>query len=355
MSAMIPLVDLSAQYASIQGEIDAAIARVFRTRAFVGAAEDLERFEIEFAEYCEARACVGVGNGTDALFLILKVLGIGPGDAVSATGATPVFVDVRPDTLLLDPDRIEQAITPKTRAIVPVHLYGQPCDMDRILEIARAHRLRVVEDAAQAHGARWRGRRVGSLGDAAAFSFFPGKNLGAYGDGGAVVSHDQALVAGVRRLANHGRSSDKYVHEAVGLNSRLDGIQAAALRVKLRYLDRWNARRSELAACYSAAFRDADVGLPVVDPRAEPVWHLYVVRVGDRDRVREQLKQQGIVTGVHYPIPVHLQPAYSGVRPARQRQPICERAAAEVLSLPIYAELTHEQQKAVVQQVVAAL
>jgi dTDP-4-amino-4,6-dideoxygalactose transaminase len=367
MTDAIPLVDLLAQYESIQPEIDAAIQHVLRTRQFVGG-EELEQFEQEFAAYCGAGGCVGVGNGTDALYLILRSMGIGPGDevittahtfiataeSISATGASPVFVDVLPDTLLIDPAAVEAAITPKTRAIVPVHLYGQPCDMDRILEIAGAHHLRVVEDAAQAHGARWRGQRVGSLGDAAAFSFFPGKNLGAYGDAGAVVSNDADLIANVRRLANHGRT-EKYIHEVVGVNSRLDGLQAAVLRVKLRHLDAWNARRAEIAGWYSARLASSPVVLPTVDQRAETAWHLYVIRVAGRDRLQAALKNAHIATGVHYPMPLHLQPAYRDLRHTRGSLPIAECAAAEVLSLPLYAELTEPDQVAVVRHLLSGL
>lgn len=351
---MIPLVDLKAQYDSIQVEIDAAIQAVIRRSAFIGG-EEVQRFEAEFAAYCETRACVGVGNGTDALYLALRALGIGPGDevitvahtfmataeAISLTGAKPVFVDIQEETLLMDPNLLEAAITPRTRAIIPVHLYGQPCQMDRILEIARRHDLKVIEDAAQAHGARWRGRRVGSFGDVACFSFYPGKNLGAYGDGGAVVSQNEDLIRRIRMLADHGRQ-EKYLHEIQGVNSRLDGLQAAILRVKLRYLDTWNAARRRHASYYLEALRGCGMTLPVVHPDAESVWHLFVVRVPERERFQTWLKERGIDTGIHYPVPLHQQPAYRPLKIPAGTLPITEKVAKEVVSLPMYAELTEK-------------
>lgn len=352
---MIPLVDLRAQYDSIQSEVEVAIQSVIAHSAFIGG-EEVRQFEAEFAAYCGAKACVGVANGTDALYLTLRALGVGPGEevitvahtfiataeAISSTGARPVFVDIREDTLLMDPGLLETAITPRTRVIIPVHLYGQPCEMDRILEIAQRHGLKVIEDAAQAHGARWLGRRVGSLGDAACFSFYPGKNLGAYGDGGAVVSPDEDLIRHIRMLANHGRR-EKYIHDMVGVNSRLDGLQAAILRVKLRHLDEWNAARRRHAARYLDALRGSDLGLPTVHPDSEPVWHLFVVRVPERERLQTQLKAQGIETGVHYPLPAHQQPAYRHLEIPTGTLPVTEKAAAEVLSLPMYSELTESE------------
>ncbi|HLO30017.1 MAG TPA: DegT/DnrJ/EryC1/StrS family aminotransferase, partial [Anaerolineales bacterium] len=272
----ITLVDLYAQYASIRSEIDAAVQHVLANSAFIGGHE-VSRFEAEFAEFCQARACASVANGTDALILAMRALGIGPGDevitvahtfiataeAISAVGATPVFIDVREETLLMDPARLENAITSRTRAVIPVHLYGQPCQMDSILSIARTHRLKVIEDAAQAHGAAWQGTRVGTLGDVACFSFYPGKNLGAYGDGGAVVSNDEELIQRIRMLANHGRL-EKYKHQIIGINSRLDGLQAAILRVKLRHLNDWNAIRREHAAFYLEKLQGHEIVLPCV-------------------------------------------------------------------------------------------
>jgi dTDP-4-amino-4,6-dideoxygalactose transaminase len=359
-SRPIPLVDLRAQYQRIKAQVDEAIDRVLDRSAFIGG-EEVESFATEFAAYCAAPEglslhCATCGNGTDALYLALRALGIGPGDevitvahtfiataeAISLTGARPVFVDVFDDTLLMAPNRLEEAVTPRTRAVVAVHLYGQPCDMDAILDVARRHDLRVVEDAAQAHGASWRGRRVGTLGDAACFSFYPGKNLGAYGDGGAVVSRDKDLIGQVRRLANHGRL-EKYTHEIEGVNSRLDGIQAAVLRVKLRHLDRWNAERQEIAALYLERLRDQEFILPTVHPHAVPVWHLFVVQTSGRERVQAELKRRGVATGVHYPLPLHLQPAYQHLPYREGSFPLTERAAARILSLPIYPEMTEDQ------------
>jgi len=351
----IPLLDLKAQYLSIKADVDAAMQRTIDRSAFIGG-DEIRAFESEFADFCDAEAAVGVGNGTDALYLALRALGVGPGDevvtvahtfiataeSISLTGARPVFVDIRNDTMLMDPDAVERAITPRTRAIVAVHLYGQPCDMDRILDIAGRHGLKVIEDAAQAHGARWRGRRVGSLGDAACFSFFPGKNLGCYGDGGAVVSRDADLVRRVRMLANHGRI-DKYVHQIEGVNSRLDGLQAAVLRVKLRHLDGWNEARRQHAREYLRLLADGGVELPAVHPDAEPVWHLFVVRVSERDQLFKQLNDGGIAAGIHYPVPLHRQPAYAHLGYEAGSLPVTEQAGARVLSVPLYPELSSKQ------------
>jgi len=350
--AAIPLVDLHAQYRSIKGEIDDAIAGVLGRCDFIGGAA-IKEFEQEFATYCGAAACVGVANGTDALYLALRTLGVGAGDevitvahtfiataeAISLTGADPVFVDVDDATMLIDPDAIEAAVTPRTRAIVPVHLYGQPCDMDRIMDIARRHGLKVVEDAAQAHGARWKGRPIGTFGDAATFSFYPGKNLGAYGDGGAVVSNDAAFIERVRMLANHGRL-EKYTHQIEGVNSRLDTLQAAVLRVKLRHLDGWNAARRRWAAAYDERLRGiGGLRLPTVGTDAESVFHLYVIRVPRRDELLDALKRAGISGGVHYPLPLHRQPAFERRAAAKVSLPVTEAAAERILSLPLYPEL----------------
>jgi dTDP-4-amino-4,6-dideoxygalactose transaminase len=373
----VPFVDLKAQYLDIKGEVDAAIQRVIDRNAFIGG-EDVRAFQEEFAAYCAEQAgraaegerpraklhCATCGNGTDAIYLTLRALGIGPGDevitvahtfiatteAISMTGARPVFVDVLPDTMLMDPDALEAAVTPRTRAVVPVHLYGQPCDMDRIMAVARRHGLKVVEDAAQAHGAFWGGRRPGSLADAATFSFYPGKNLGAYGDAGAIVSPDEDLSRRIRMLANHGRK-EKYTHDMEGVNSRLDGLQAAVLRVKLRHLDSWNAARRRHAAYYHEALGDSGVVLTAVHPDAVPVWHLYVVRVPDREGFQARLKEKGIETGVHYPVPLHRQPAYRQMEIPEGAFPVTEKAAAEVVSLPMYAELTEELAAQVVQAI----
>ncbi|HEU4711494.1 MAG TPA: DegT/DnrJ/EryC1/StrS family aminotransferase [Pyrinomonadaceae bacterium] len=365
MTKNIPLVGLFDQYQTIKSEVDAAIENIITKSAFVGG-EEVRNFEKEFAAYCEAKACVGVGNGTDALYLTLRALGIGAGDevitvahtfiatseAVSMTGATPIFIDVLDDTMLMNPSLIEAAITPRTKAIIPVHLYGQSCDMDAIMEIARKHGLKVVEDAAQAHGGRWRGQRVGSIGDAATFSFYPGKNLGAFGDGGAVVSQDEGLIERIRMLANHGRL-EKYTHKMEGVNSRLDGLQAAILRVKLRHLDEWNARRRQIADAYMDVLTEHGIRLPVVHENAEPVWHLFVIRVGERERLASLLKEDGIATGIHYPVPLHQQPAYED-RGSAYSLPATERAAQEVLSLPMYPELSQEQIEHICNAVAAA-
>ncbi len=359
----IPLVDLKAQYLSIKPDIDAAIQRVIDNTTFIMGPE-VAAFEEAFADYCGTRYAVGVSSGTGALFLALLAHGIGPGDevittpftffatgeAISQVGARPVFVDIDPVTYNIDPQLIEQAITPYTKAIMPVHLYGQPADMDPILEIAERYGLVVIEDAAQAHGSRYRGRRAGSLGHSACFSFYPSKNLGCYGDGGAVVTDDPKIAEAVAKLRNHGRTT-KYEHDELGYGHRLDGIQAAILRAKLPYLDQWNAQRRERAARYTALLADLPVTPPEHLPYTEPVYHCYTIRLDDgldRDRVVTHLKERGIGVGVHYPIPLHLQPAYRFLELEPGAFPVSERMAQQVLSLPIYAELTDEQQDYVV-------
>ena len=348
----IPFLDAGAAYRELADEIDAAVARVLASGWYIGGAE-VEAFEAAFAGYCAAAHCVGVANGLDALTLALRALGVGPGDevivpsntyiatwlAVSAVGATPVPVEPDPSTHTLDPGRIEAALSPRTRALMPVHLYGQPADLDPILAIARAHGLRVVEDAAQAHGARYRGRRLGAHGDAVCWSFYPTKNLGALGDAGAVTTDDPELAARIRKLGNYG-SARKYVNETRGVNSRLDPLQAAVLAVKLAHLDAWNARRRALAGRYTATLSKLEISgtgliLPRVPGWAEPVWHLYVVRSGDRDGLQRRLDAAGIGTLIHYPIPPHRQGAYADLAIPAGALPIAERLAAEVLSLPI--------------------
>jgi dTDP-4-amino-4,6-dideoxygalactose transaminase len=355
----IPLVDLQAQYRSIQDEIDAAIRRVVESTAFILGPE-VSAFEEAFAAYCEARYAVGVDSGTAALFLALKACGIGPGDEVITTpftfmstaetisqvGARPVFVDIDLATYNLDPRRIEAAITPRTRAILPVHLYGQPAEMDEILAVAKAHHLWVIEDAAQAHGARYKGRRVGSLGDIACFSFYPSKNLGAYGDGGAVVTSDVNLAARVRSLRDHGRSS-KYLHNELGWGFRLDALQAAILRAKLPHLDAWNDARRKRACRYAELLAGTPVVTPTALPYVEHVYHCYVVRTPRRDEVVRALQARGIGVGIHYPIPLHLQPAYKDLGYASGAFPISEQCSQEVFSLPMYPELTEQQQQEV--------
>jgi dTDP-4-amino-4,6-dideoxygalactose transaminase len=363
----IPLVDLKAQYRSIQPEMDAAIQEVLDSTAFVGGTQ-IKQFEKEFAAFCEVPYAIGVGNGTDALELALRACGVGSGDevitvshtftataeAVIAVGATPVLVEIDPQTYNMDVGDLEGKITPRTRAIIPVHLYGQPADMDPILEVAQRHGLRVIEDAAQAHGARYKGRRAGSLGDIACFSFYPGKNLGAYGDAGALTTADPDLAQYVRFMHNHGRT-EKYIHDYIGRNSRLDGLQAAILRVKLRHLDGWNAQRRAHARTFDELLSGLDVGLPTIFPEVEPVFHLYVVRVQDRDGLRAFLGERGISAGIHYPVPLHLQPAYKDLGYREGDLPITEAAAREILSLPMYAELTGEQMEAIANGIEAFL
>ena len=363
----VPFVDLAAQYSTIGEEIDEAISRVLSDTGFI-LGRDLTLFEEEFAAYCGAEYAVGVDSGTSALELALRAYGIGPGDqvitvantfiatvlAISYTGATPVLVDIDPQTYTMDPDLFQAAITTQTRAVIPVHLYGQPADMDAILEIARCHRLVVIEDACQAHGARYRGRRVGSLGDTAAFSFYPAKNLGAYGDGGMVVSDDQEVASFVRMARNYGQR-EKHHHLFIGFNRRLDTLQAAALRVKLVHLDAWNAARRRHAQRYGELLADSPVVLPTEADYAESVYHLYVVRASDRDRLQRSLAERGISTGIHYPVPVHLQPAYRDLGYERGSFPVTEECAGQILSLPMYAELTAKAIEYVAQTIKAAV
>lgn len=351
----IPLVDLKAQYLSIKDEIDEAIERVINKTAFI-LGEEVEAFEEEYARYCGAKHCVGVASGTAALHLALVACGIGPGDevittpftfiataeAISHCGARPVFVDIDPQTYNIDPTKIEAVITERTRAIVPVHLYGQPADMDPILSIARRHGLKVIEDAAQAHGAEYKGRRTGTLGDVACFSFYPGKNLGAYGDGGAVVTDNVETANRVRRLRDHGRQA-KYEHLEIGYGERLDALQAAILRAKLRYLETWIEARRNHACQYTNLLGECRVVTPYEAPFVRHVYHLYVIRSSHRDELVVYLRARGIGVGIHYPIPLHLQPAYLQKDYGNSHLPIAEQAATEVVSLPMYPELTGEQ------------
>ena len=363
MAQSIPLVDLQAQYQSIQRDVDAAMRRVVEGAQFI-MGPDVAQFEDEFAAWCGLPHCVGLGSGTAALELTLRALGIGQGDevitvahtfiataeAISAVGAKPVFVDVDPLTYNLDPDAFAAAITPQTRAVMPVHLYGQPCDMTRIQAVATKHGLAVVEDAAQAHGATWAGQPVGQLGDAACFSFYPGKNLGAYGDAGAVVTHDEKLAAQVRLLRNHGRRS-KYLHDQVGFGHRIDTLQAAILRAKLPHLRAWTASRRRLAARYDELLTNVGVTLPYVAPEANPAWHLYVIRTPARDTLLGALNEAGIGAGVHYPVPLHLQPAYAHLGYPEGSLPVTEEVAATCVSLPLYPEMSDAQQDRVVDAV----
>ena len=356
----IPFLSLRETYTELRPEIDAAVQRVLESGWYLLGAE-LEAFEAEFAAYTESAHAVGVGNGLEALRLALLALGVGPGDevlvpsntyiatwlAVSQVGAVPVPVEPDLATYNLDPARIEAAITPRTRVILPVHLYGQPADLDPILEIARRHGLSVLEDAAQAQGARYKGRRIGGVGDVTAWSFYPGKNLGAFGDAGAVTTNDAALAERIRMLRNYG-SREKYVHEVHGFNSRLDEIQAAVLRVKLRCLDEWNARRREIAAMYLESLRESALVLPHVPSWAEPVWHLFVVRATERDVLQRALAKAGIGTLIHYPVAPHLQAAYGELGLDEGALPVSERIHGEVLSLPIGPHLDRESVEAVI-------
>ena len=344
---MIPFLDLKAPHVELRPEIDAAIARVLDSGWYILGPE-VEAFEAEFAGYCQAGHAIGLANGLDALHLALRAMDVGPGDevivpsntyiatwlAVSQCGAVPVPVEPDPATHNIDPARIEAAITPRTRVILPVHLYGQPVDLDPILAIARKHGLRVLEDGAQAHGARYKGRRIGGHGDAVAWSFYPGKNLGALGDGGAVTTNDAQIADRLRVLRNYG-SRVKYVNEVAGYNSRLDPLQAAVLRVKLAHLDDWNARRAALAQVYLDGLRDTGLVLPHVPDWAQPAWHLFVVRHRQRDDLQRALAEAGIGSLIHYPIPPHKQQAYAEAGYRADAFPVANRLAEEVLSLPM--------------------
>jgi dTDP-4-amino-4,6-dideoxygalactose transaminase len=341
----VPFLDLGALNGELREPLEAAFRRVLDSGWFIMGPE-LEAFEAEFARYCGTRYCIGVGNGLEALHLLLRAYGIGPGDevivpsntfiatwlAVSGCGATPVPVEPKTDTHNIDPNRVGDAITACTRAIIPVHLYGQPADMDAINAIASKHDLIVIEDAAQAQGARYKGRRAGSLGHAAGTSFYPAKNLGALGDGGAVTTDDEAIANKVRMLRNYG-SRVKYQHEVAGYNSRLDELQAAFLRAKLEQLDAWNERRRSVAESYGRELKDSGLELPFVPEWSEPVWHLYVVRSRNRDALKSHLERNGISTVIHYPVPPHKQSCYPDF--ARRRLPVADLLAGEVLSLPI--------------------
>lgn len=361
----VPFVDLAAQYRSIAPEIQEAINSVLHDADFI-LGREVSVFEQEFASFCEAEHAVGVDSGTSALELALRAYGIGPGDevitaantfiatalAISNAGATPVFVDVDPKTDTISAANIEPAITPRTKAVIPVHLYGQPADMEPILELAKRHQLKVIEDACQAHGARYKGRRAGSLGHAAAFSFYPGKNLGAYGDGGVIVTNDKQVAEHLKMLRNYGQK-EKYHHEFRGYNRRLDTLQAAVLRVKLKYLEEWNSARRRNASLYGKALAASGAVLPREAAGVESVWHLYVIRTEHRDRLKDHLSEAGISAGIHYPVPVHLQPAYRDLGYPAGAFPVTEAHAERILSLPMYAELTSEQIESVSQAICA--
>ncbi|MBN1478609.1 DegT/DnrJ/EryC1/StrS family aminotransferase [Candidatus Sumerlaeota bacterium] len=356
----IPLVDLKAQYRSVRGEIDEAIRETLESAAFIMGSR-VSDFERAFADFCGARFGIATSSGTTALHMALIGAGIGAGDevitpshtfiataeAICHCGATPVFIDVDPETMCLDPEQIEPAITPRTKAIVPVHIWGQLADMGAICEVAQRHGLRVIEDAAQAHGAELNGRRAGTLGDFGCFSFFPGKNLGACGDGGMVTTDDEGQAHRLRLLVNHGRHT-KYEHEMIGYNYRLDALQGAILSVKLRHLEEWTQARRRLARRYSERLADVD-GISAPVERRGHVYHLYVIQCDDRDALARALSEEGIASGIHYPIPLHLQPCFSHLPSAgRGRFPVTERVVDRILSLPIYPEMTDEQQDRVV-------
>ncbi len=360
---MIPFVDLKAQYDGIKEEIRTAIDRVLESTQFV-LGDEVAAFEREFANYVQAAYGIAVNNGTSALHLALLAAGIGPGDevitvaftfvatvaAIEYTGARPVLIDIDPATYTMDPTLIERAITPRTKAIMPVHLYGQAADMDTILDIAHQHNLVVIEDAAQAHGAEYKGRRVGSVGDIAGFSFYPGKNLGAYGEGGMVVTNNPDYDKTVRMRRNWGEER-RYYSDLKGFNYRMEGLQGAILRVKLRHLDAWTEARRSHAVEYDRLLAEIPVMTPCASAHNRHVYHIYAIRTQRRERVQEMLRTQGVSTGIHYPIPVHLQKAYHNLGYKTGDFPHAEEAAKQVLSLPMYAELTSEQ----IQQVAQAL
>lgn len=364
----IPFVDLKTQYKALKPQVDAAVHSVMERGAFIMGKEHND-FEQAFAAYIGTKHGLGVATGTDALELAVRACGIGPGDevitvpntfiatteAITHTGATFRWVEIEPRTYNMDPGRIEATITPRTKALLPVHLYGQPADMGPIMDIARKHRLLVIEDCAQAHGAKYLGQKVGTFGDVACFSFYPGKNLGAYGDGGAVLTNNEEIAERVKLLRNHGQR-EKYTHVIEGYCHRLDNIQAAVLGVKLAYLDEWNECRRRAAAHYDRLLQDVPwIVTPYVPAVVEPVFHLYVIQVRHRDRVQAALKAQGIETGVHYPIPLHQQPAYAHLGCKPEDFPISAALGSKILSLPMFPEITDEQIRMVVDALKMAL
>ncbi|MCL5102501.1 MAG: DegT/DnrJ/EryC1/StrS family aminotransferase [Armatimonadetes bacterium] len=353
---MVPLIDLKIQHRSIAPEIETAIKRVCDNTAFI-LSDEMKEFESEFAAYCGAKHGVGVANGTEALFLALTAMGIGPGDEVivptntfiasaaviSHAGATPVFVDCDPETYCIDPARVASAITPRTKAVIPVHLYGHSADMDAIMNIARGSGIKVIEDCAQAHGTQYKGRQVGSIGDAAGFSFYPSKTLGAYGDAGIVLTNSDEISEKLKLLRDNGRTT-WYEHAIIGYNMRLDGIQAAILRVKLKHLDKWVDGRRAHAAQYQEMLSDVSgLALPVEKPYAKHSYYVYVVRVKDRENVMARLKEKGCGCGIHYPLPLHLQPAFSFLGGKAGDCPVAEEYAKQIVSIPMFPELTREQ------------
>lgn len=360
----VPFLDLKTQYVAIKDEIHAAVNEVMERTAFAGG-PFVAQFEKEFASFCNCRQAIGVGNGTDALWLSLIALGIGPGDevitvpntfiatfeAINYCGAKPVFVDIDETTHTMNPELIKAAITQKTKAIIPVHLFGQTADMDPIMAIAREHGLYVIEDACQAHGATYKNRKAGSIGDTGCFSFYPGKNLGAYGEAGAVTTNNDAVAEKIRMLRDHGQTK-KYYHSLIGWNARMDGIQGAILSVKLKYLADWNEARRKHAAKYTQLLSSVK---EVITPREaadnEHIYHIYAIRIKERDKLMAYLAEKGISCNIHYPVPIHLQDAYSSLNNDRGSFPVSEKCAAEYLSLPMYAELTADQIDWVVNQI----
>jgi dTDP-4-amino-4,6-dideoxygalactose transaminase len=359
----VPFLDLKAQYESVQNEIAVALQQVLDNTAFAGG-PFVEKFEKDFACFCECEFAIGVGSGTTALWMALSGLGIGHGDevitapntfiataeAISFSGAKPVFVDIDEQTYTIDPEQLEKAITPRTKAIIPVHLYGQTADMDRILKIAEAHGLFVVEDACQAHGAEYKGRKAGSMGDAGCFSFYPGKNLGAYGEAGAIVTNNADLAEKLRMLRDHGQAR-KYLHSIIGWNGRMDGFQGAVLSVKLKYLPAWNEARRRNARLYDQLLSDvSNIRTPVEADYAKHIYHIYAIRTQNRDTFISTLAEKGIRCGIHYPIPVHLQQAYKFLGYGTGSFPVAEKCAEELVSLPMFAELGKEQIRYVVHE-----
>ena len=360
----VPFLDLKTQYKSIKDEIHAAINEVMENTAFAGG-PFVAKFEQEFAKFCNCKHAVGVGNGTDALWLSLSALGVGRGaevitvpntfiattEAISLTGATPVFVDIDEKTNNINPSLLEAAITKKTKAIIPVHLFGHSADMDPIMAIAEKRGLYVVEDACQAHGTEYKGKKAGSMGHTGCFSFYPGKNLGAYGEGGAVVTNDDALAAKMRMFRDHGQAK-KYYHGIIGWNARLDGIQGAVLNVKLKYLPAWNDARRKHANNYAKGLSKVkEVILPQEADNTRHVYHIYAIRVKDRDKLMSYLAEKGIACGIHYPVPIHFQDAYSFLKKGKGSFPVAEKCASQYLSLPMFAELSDEQVAYVVEQI----
>ncbi|MCE5212906.1 MAG: DegT/DnrJ/EryC1/StrS family aminotransferase [Deltaproteobacteria bacterium] len=360
----VPFLDLKTQYNGIKDEIHSAINEVIENAAFAGG-PFVARFEQEFASFCNCKHVVGVGNGTDALWLSLCALGIGQGaevitvpntfiattEAISLTGAIPVFVDVDEKTNNMNPDLLEVAITKKTKAIIPVHLFGHSADMDPIMAIARKHGLYVIEDACQAHGSEYKGKKAGTIGATGCFSFYPGKNLGAYGEGGAIVTNDDALAENMKIFRDHGQAQ-KYYHGIIGWNARLDGIQGAVLNVKLKYLQAWNDARRKHAQDYTEGLSEVkEVVVPQEADYTRHVYHIYAIRVNDRNKLMAHLNEKGIACGIHYPVPVHLQDAYRFLKKGKGSFPVAEKCAEQYLSLPMFAELSDEQVAYVVEQI----